>query len=482
MKINSITKVFCTSLTLLITLVATFEFASDDKLPVQITTVDERALTFAVGKAAKFSTAINGRSHQQTPITSFRGYQYATYYDANRNVCVGRRKLPEGKWEVVRLTDHKIESNDAHNTVVIGICHKDGTIHLAFDHHATPLNYRVSEIGAASDPGSISWNAELFGEVQHQLGAVETEERVTYPRFFNAPNGNLMLYYRGKTSADGDGMIEEYDGVKHQWTPGMGKFISRDIGNFTAGGNTSLVRCPYMNDLCYSGDRLHASWFWRDRFEKTLAKNQHDLCYVYSDDNGRTWCNTDEDVIGKTGNELIHLNSTGLVVSPVPIGSGITNQNTQFAFPDGSVHIVAGQRKESVGERRYRHWWRDSDGNWSSEWIPFTGNRPKLLGDADRSLLLVFNDNDEALRIIKGTPDADETAWIWGRVELPFQLAVIGEPLVDLQRWQAEKVLSIYCQREPKKLIETDQTGPVDGFPSALQVVDISFANGQSVR
>ncbi|QEG22897.1 BNR repeat-containing protein [Mariniblastus fucicola] len=465
--------------TLAIASVVTFERTFDEKITHRITTVDDNALTFAVGKAAKFSTSINGRSHQQTPITSFRGFQYATWYDATRNVCVGRRQLPDGPWEIIRLLDHKIQSNDAHNTVVIGICHKDGTIHLAFDHHATELNYRVSAIGAATDPQSTQWSTELFGEIQHSLGAVKTEERVTYPRFFNAPNGNLMLYYRSKTSADGDGMIEEYDGEKHQWSPGLGKFISKDIGTFSAGGKTSLARCPYMNDLCYAGDRLHASWIWRDRFKKTQSKNQHDLCYVYSDDHGRTWCNSNGEVIGKTNTDFIHLDSPGLVVAPIPIGSGITNQNTQYAYPDGRVHIVARQRDDAVGEGRYRHWWRDSDGKWHNEPIPFTGKRPKLLGDSERSLLLVFNTDDEDMRIVRGTPNSDRSSWQWSRVDLPFSLDVIGEPMVDYARWEQEsgKVLSIYCQREPTKLIETNQPGPVDGAPSPLHVLDLSFAS-----
>jgi hypothetical protein len=477
MNIDSFVKPLCLIATLLVASVVTFEFSfNDDRdLPKQISTVDERALTFADGKAAKFSTTINGRSHQQTPLTSFNGFQYATYYDADRQVCVGRRKLPDGPWEVIRFGEHKIQSNDAHNTAVIGICHADGTIHLAFDHHATTLNYRVSKVDAASDPESTTWSTDLFGEIQHSLGDVETHERVTYPRFFNAPNGNLMLYYRGNTSADGDGMIEEYDGQKHQWTPGLGKFISKDIGTFSAGGKTSLARCPYMNDLCYAGERLHASWVWRDRFERTQARNQHDLCYVYSDDHGRTWCNSEGKVIGRTNTEFIHLDSPGLVVAPISIGSGITNQNTQYALPDGSIHIVAGQRDDSLGDRRYRHWWRNADGKWHSEWIPFTGKRPKLVGDSDRSLTLAFSVDEELLRIIQGTPNTDFTAWTWREVELPFQLAVIGEPQVDYQRWELEKVLSIYSQRAPAKIIRTRKSGPVDGFPSALHVIDFQF-------
>ena len=69
-------------------------------------------------------------------------------------------------------------------------------------------------------------------------------------------------------------------------------------------------------------------------------------------------------------------------------------------------------------------------------------------------------------------------AWEWTNIELPFQLSVSGEPLVDCVRWEREKILSIYCQEEPEKLIETNKSGPVDGFPAPLLVLDVRFADG----
>ncbi|MBT8044797.1 MAG: hypothetical protein KJO79_07590, partial [Verrucomicrobiae bacterium] len=51
------------------------------------TTVERKALTFADGAATRFGNVVNGRSHQQSPLTTYRGYQYATYFDAKRRVC-----------------------------------------------------------------------------------------------------------------------------------------------------------------------------------------------------------------------------------------------------------------------------------------------------------------------------------------------------------------------------------------------------------
>ncbi|WP_411845040.1 BNR repeat-containing protein [Roseibacillus persicicus] len=443
----------------------------DEVQSLSKTIVDRKALTFAAGPATRFGISVNGRSHQQWPLVSYRGYQYVTYFNASRQVCIGRRKLPNGLWDVIAFDDHRFETNDSHNTAVLGICDKDGTIHMAFDHHASQLNYRVSQIGAAHNPKTTEWTKKLFGEKQHSLGKVPAAERVTYPRFFAAPNGNLMLYYRSVTSANGDGFIEEYDGGSHQWTPGLGKFISRDKGILKSNGQTSHNRCPYMNCLSYAGNRLHASWVWRDRFEKTLALNNHSLCYAYSDDHGRTWHNSAGKMIGSTGKAPIHLDTEGLVVAPIPLASGLSNQTTHYAFPDGSIHIVVFHRAEGSRERRYQHYWRTSAGRWHHQALPFGGNRPKLLATPQREMILIFSDND-TLQLAKGTPNAQITKWKWERLNLPEKQSIAADAIPDPTRWATEEVLSLYLQEYPKRRIRTKKPEAVDGVPSPLIIMD----------
>src|SRR5579862_1677446 len=73
------------------------------------TVVDPGALTID----AVNGQAINGQSFQQDAMTSFDGWQYAAYYDAARRVCLARRSLPAGAWQVLRLDDYRMEGNDA---------------------------------------------------------------------------------------------------------------------------------------------------------------------------------------------------------------------------------------------------------------------------------------------------------------------------------------------------------------------------------
>jgi hypothetical protein len=106
--------------------------------------IDAEALTIQGG----FGQCINGLSFQQDAIVTHGEHQYVAYYDANRRVCLARRELPQDRWRIIRFADYDFKSNDAHNTISMGVCPKDGTIHLAFDHHGHPLHYRVSRKSA----------------------------------------------------------------------------------------------------------------------------------------------------------------------------------------------------------------------------------------------------------------------------------------------------------------------------------------------
>jgi hypothetical protein len=233
-----------------------------------------------------------------------------------------------------------------------------------------------------------------------------------------------------------------------------------------------------MNSLSYAGKRLHASWVWRDRFEKTNPRNQHDLCYAYSDDHGRTWYSSVGTLIGNTGKDFVHLDSPGLVVAPIPTRSGLTNSNTHYAFDDGSIHVVLRHRRKGSWGSRYHHYWRRSDGSWNREMLPYSGDRPKLVGNADRSLILVYTD-EKQLFIAKGQSNSDQTRWQWTDVELSGEHSICGEALLDLQRWEEEKVLSIYGQEGPSEYINTKRPEPVDGLPSLLYVLDYRLTSSE---
>lgn len=86
---------------------------------------------------------LNGNAFQQDAITSINGWQYAAFYSYLSSsseldplyVHLARRKLPASAWQVLVLDDYPQTVDDGHNTVQLGICPGDGTIHLSYDHH-----------------------------------------------------------------------------------------------------------------------------------------------------------------------------------------------------------------------------------------------------------------------------------------------------------------------------------------------------------
>lgn len=85
---------------------------------------------------------INCYAFQQDAITSFNGWQYAAFYsplseDAPEPlyIHIARRHLPGGEWEVLLFNDYPQTVDDGHNTIQLGICRGNGTIHLSYDHH-----------------------------------------------------------------------------------------------------------------------------------------------------------------------------------------------------------------------------------------------------------------------------------------------------------------------------------------------------------
>jgi len=177
-------------------------------------------------------------------------------------------------------------------------------------------------------------------------------------------------------------------------------------------------------------------------------------------------------VIGETGTDrVIHLDSNGLIVVPVERGLGLTNQNGQYAYPDGSVHVMVLQAPKKGQKRTFHHHWRDRNGRWQSQALKFSGGRPKIVGDRDGNLFLFYEEGD-AFTIAKGTPNSLATKWSWEPIYVEKEVGMGSEAVVDFTRWEKERVVSAYMQEKPDELLRYGDGPMIDGKPSALWVVD----------
>ena len=420
----------------------------------------------ALTTKGSFGQAINGKSFQQDALTSFAGFQYVAFYDRQRHVCLARRELPSGPWMTIRFTDYDFKSNDAHNTISMGICPKDGTIHLAFDHHGHPLHYRVSKTWLANDADVSRWSPASFGPVRSELESGKPIS-ITYPRFLVTPAGGLQFFYRRGGSGNGDRMLVDYDPDAGSWS-GTRMIDSRQ-GSFVVATGASNSRCSYPNGYDYGpSGRLHVTWVWR---ESSQGAN-HDLMYAWSDDRGRHWRNNAGDLLAGPP----RVDSPGITVVPIPMDLGLMNTHGQAIDSQGRVHTVMWHCTEdslrvhgsSRGEhrwgvaaaRQYHHYWRDDDARWHHTEIPgVSGSRPKLFVDPGDRLFLISTDrklrssspSEGHLVIRAASPMKRWTDWTEIHVERgPF----VNEMLGDCARWHDHSVLSIMVQNQPESAHE----------------------------
>jgi len=180
--------------------------------------VDPTALTAKRVHPYFGGVCVNAVHQQQDAVVTHGKHQYVGYYDAERRLCLARRKLPAGQWSSIRFADYVFKKNGDHCTVCIGVCPKDGTIHMAFDHHNNALSYRVSQRGVAAHPERVKWEASLFGPTVSELEKSKPPAGLCYPRFWKTPDGGLQISYRIGAAGNGDRWLVDYDADAGTWT------------------------------------------------------------------------------------------------------------------------------------------------------------------------------------------------------------------------------------------------------------------------
>ncbi|OTB01329.1 hypothetical protein M426DRAFT_221533 [Hypoxylon sp. CI-4A] len=420
---------------------------------------------------------LNGNAFQQDAIQSFKGWQYASFYAplsegaANEPLYIhlSRRKLPDGKWETLVFDDYPQTTDDGHNTIQIGICPGDGTIHLSYDHHCDVIRYRHSKPGIAKSPESFSWSASLFTPHLSRLPGLGPEHDelfsyVTYPRFVQLDT-NLLFSFRTGKAGLGDDHIAVYSPEKQYTVLGV---------NLKGVDNN-----PYIHGLDYRNGKLHATWVYRgfvhyegwddprDTKHKQQAGpnsgwNNHNIYYAYSDDEGRTWSNgAGEKIADLAKGESVRPGSRGILAFDIPKGSGLSNQEAQAVDHDGGVHVL--NRDAVDGEQKWKHYYRSPEGTWTQRALPHVegvqgGKRGRLAVSKDNDLYLILpHHSAPALTILKASKETNYSDYelVWRQDGYPPT-----EPLVDTTRLDYDNVLSVFTRARNEA--DLDSTARVD--------------------
>ena len=357
------------------------------------TQLDAAALYFV-----SYDGLVNNESFQQDAILTYAGYQYATWYTADRSAVVARRKSPDGLWQKVVLP-HQLSTNDSHNVMSLGVSPRDGRLHIAMDTHNTPVFYVKSRADLTSHPPK-TWSLADFGAVQRTLDGIDLGG-ISYPQFVVTPDHRLQFSFRTGGSGNGTNELAEYDGTWHRlgrWTSATGSWTGPN-------GVVSTTRNMYLHGITYdSRGRLHASFTWREGNTGVLCNagglTNHDTGYVYSDDMGRTWhSNSGASVATPIGVDQ------SLVVDPLDPNHGLMNQESQAIDSTGTPHVIISyvpgrftQCVTSYAADRTRwahtfHLTRTADGTWTKQEIPIPPNatgRTKIVFDRDDNAYLIM--------------------------------------------------------------------------------------------
>jgi hypothetical protein len=420
-----------------------------------ITKDSEVPLTNAGLTIVSYGGYLNGESFQQDGIVSCKGYQYAAFWNTSRHVVLARRALPSGSWSTFEFTDYSLSADDAHNTISLGICPADGTLHLSFDHHSNNLHYRKSVAGLVTNPSTVPWAAASFSAVTSSLVGSTTVTLVTYPRFVTEPDGNKMLFEaRIGTSGSGDEYLWEYDAATHAWTS-LGMYISGTADSINA----------YPHGLSYSkgGSRLHLSWCWR---ETPDASTNHDLLYIYSDDHGRTWKNNIGAPVATTGSSFVSKNSSGITAWTISQNRGLINQEHMAVDATGIVHVLLSHMPDSQADdanfdsarskSQFFDYWRDTSGTWTrtAMGLPVVASfRGKLAISSTSNVYAVLPD----LRIAAASAATNFTSWVV--LNSADSGRFFSDPLIDTARLVAEDKLTIfYPQKNSSNIYVLDYT------------------------
>ncbi|KAF2122538.1 hypothetical protein BDV96DRAFT_560957 [Lophiotrema nucula] len=382
------------------------------------------------------SVHLNALSFQQSPLTTFGDYQYVAYYATapagygHHYVNLGRRRVTPSvsAWETFAFTDYEQKTLDEHNTISMGIS-GDGKIHLSFDHHDVPLNYRVSSTGVAKTLPSAWTQASFGGAVQHSLpGSTGPWTPLTYPRFERLAGGDLLMEFRIGQSGAGDSYIHRYSASSGSWTA-VGKYLQGQDNN------------AYINGFTSEAGKLYVSWTVR---ETPDAATNHDFYFAVSEDDGKTWKNSGGAAVAKP----ITPSTSGIKVFTIPQNSEIMNQEAQCADAKGRFHAL--MRDKSSGTAKWYHYLRTSDGKFTKTAInvavstpPYLQYRGKLAAVGDTLVAIIPDAPKNVVTIWGATASGNYSDW----KSLATIANMAGEPLVDEERLKDSGVLSVFVRQ-----------------------------------
>lgn len=275
-------------------------------------------------------------------------HQFVAYYDSARVMTIAQRRLNKTVWKKQALPETL--GWDSHNYITMALDRK-GYLHVSGNMHADSLVY--FQASTPYDVSSLTRKEKLIGDLEH---------RVTYPRFFPHPTGDLIFTYRDGGSGNGNQVYNRYNPTTQQWS----RLLDEPLVD-GGGERNAYIHTPVLGP----DNHYHLIWVWR---ETPDAATNHDLSYARSKDLVH-WEQSDG-----TPQPLPITLENGEIVAPVPVGQGMINGNIEIGFDFEDRPVVTYHKFDEAGHTQVYNARREAEGwvdypltDWNFRWH-FGGN------------------------------------------------------------------------------------------------------------
>ena len=287
--------------------------------------------------------------------------------EANKSVMLSRLHIPTQTLETIEFSHthvgfrHKYSHiGDSHNTIAVGICPLDSTVHLLYDMHSyskndfpdSYFNYQVSLKGAAAAPVG-SFTIDLFKPRQTYLNPAYNYSDITYPNFFLNTDNELFVWFREGGNNNGMYKFAKYDG--NTWGP-FTKFSTLNAKSKGSAYNWGLY-----GKMKYINGKLRVGFLKRMSYNNDKYVYNNGFHYAYTNDpSGKTqWYNYkgEKFTLPLIQPEKIFFYEPGDVVTQGGANSVYISSGTDFTVTDQeAVHFITNNVKSNVdGMRRNVH-------------------------------------------------------------------------------------------------------------------------------
>ncbi len=254
--------------------------------------------------------------------------QFIAFYNAERKMTVGMRKLNEDTWIFARPEGVWLENRgrlsseigwDSHNSLTMAI-DDDGHIHLCGNMHVDSLIYfrTMRPLDVTS-----------FERIDFMVG--KNEDRCTYPVFMRGPNNELIFRFRDGKSGNGVDFYNVYDVQTKTWHRMHSTPLLDGLDRMNA-----YARMPEKGP----DGNYHMVWIWRNTPD---CATNHSISYARSPDL-LSW----ETGGGDTLTLPITIES-GATVDPVPPGGGLINMTQSLGFDDQKRAVISYHKHDENG-------------------------------------------------------------------------------------------------------------------------------------